>query len=107
MRDNAMMPENPRKLPPKNNSPNNSQIRGEYANYRLTPQSLRFIDRTSKRSKQMTKYSTNQISRINQALNETRDALARAMAYRFDLRDMEIIEFYTHHIAKLEAMLAD
>ena len=55
----------------------------------------------------MTKYTTNQISRINQALNETRDALARAMAYRFDLRDMEIIEFYTHHIAKLEAMLAD
>jgi hypothetical protein len=55
----------------------------------------------------MTKYTTNQISRINQALNETRDALAREMAYRFDLRNMEMIDFYIHHIAKLEAMLAD
>lgn len=55
----------------------------------------------------MTKYSANQIRSINQALNETRDALAREMAYRSDLRNIEMIDFYTHHIAKLEAMLAD
>jgi hypothetical protein len=54
----------------------------------------------------MTKYNANQIARINQALNETRDALDREMAYRSDLRNMEMIGFYTHHIAKLEAMLA-
>jgi hypothetical protein len=54
----------------------------------------------------MTKYNTNQISRINQALTETRDALAREMAYRFDLRNTEMVEFYNHHIAKLEGMLA-
>lgn len=54
----------------------------------------------------MTKYSANQISRINQALTETRDALAREMAYRSDLRNIEMVEFYNHHITKLEAMLA-
>ena len=55
----------------------------------------------------MTKYNATQISRIKHALNETRDALAREMAYRPDLRNIEMIDFYTHHIAKLEAMLAD
>ncbi len=54
----------------------------------------------------MTKYNANQISRINQALTETRNALAREMAYRSDLRNTEMVEFYNHHIAKLEAMLA-
>ena len=54
----------------------------------------------------MTKYSANQISRINQALIETHNALAREMAYRPDLRNVEMITFYNHHIAKLEAMLA-
>jgi hypothetical protein len=55
----------------------------------------------------MTKYTANQINRINQALTETRDALAREMAYRSDLRNIEMIEFYNHHIVKLEAMLAE
>jgi hypothetical protein len=55
---------------------------------------------------EMTKYSANQISSINQALTETRDALAREMAYRSDLRNTEMVEFYNNHITKLEAMLA-
>jgi UDP-N-acetylmuramate-alanine ligase len=55
----------------------------------------------------MTKYSATQISRIKQALIETHNAMAREMAYRPDLRNIEMIDFYAHHIAKLEAMLAD
>ena len=53
----------------------------------------------------MTKYSAEEISRIHQALTETRNALAREMAYRADLRKVETVNFYNQHIAKLEAML--
>jgi hypothetical protein len=53
----------------------------------------------------MTKYTAEEISRIHQALTETHNALARAMRYREDLRDADLIDFYNQHIAKLEAML--
>ena len=53
----------------------------------------------------MTKYSPTEISRIDQALTETRNALAREMAYRSDLRNVEMVNFYNQHIATLEAML--
>ena len=39
--------------------------------------------------------------RLNQALNETREALARAMRYSPDLRDTALIEIYENSIINL------
>ena len=51
------------------------------------------------------KMDATMIRRTEQALKETRAALARETAYREDLRDRLLVGFYMQHIAKLENML--
>lgn len=46
-------------------------------------------------------------SRIQQAIEETTTALQRALRYRADLRDHELVDYYKRHIVKLETMLSE
>lgn len=49
--------------------------------------------------------SEQQRKRVEQALRETKDALARAMRYSPQHRDQKLIAKYESHILKLESML--
>ena len=53
------------------------------------------------------KYTTEQVKRIKQALNETKDLLAKEMGYAEEYRNQVLIASYNAHTAKLTAMLKD
>ena len=44
--------------------------------------------------------------RTIEALNETREKLAKELSYSEDLQHADVIKFYQSHIAKLEGWLA-
>jgi len=46
-------------------------------------------------------------ARVASALKETEGLLARAMRYREDLRDADLIDFYNRHIVYLKKLLKD
>lgn len=50
----------------------------------------------------MMKLSAEYLRRTEQALEETKTLLARALRYRADLQNAELVAFYYGHIAKLE-----
>ena len=54
----------------------------------------------------MQNMTQNKKARVIQAINETETALARAMRYAADLRDVELIAIYESHLINLNAMLA-
>lgn len=49
--------------------------------------------------------NTELTKRLTQALNETREALARAMRYSPDLRDTALVEIYENSIINLTQRL--
>jgi hypothetical protein len=44
--------------------------------------------------------------RTVEALNDTREKLAKELSYSKDLQHKDMVEFYNNHIAKLESWLA-
>jgi hypothetical protein len=60
---------------------------------------------TNKNTKIMRTITTEQVTRIEKEIKNTKNLLAAEMKISEDLRYMEMVEFYNNHILKLENML--